>query len=264
MKKYKKSFKTRRKKSLGREVKKAFGSKLFLAGIVLTIAISSLAYLFLLSSVFKIKNMEFSGCQKTSCDELKSIVYENTSKNIFLSDIANAAKIIREKYPVVSDISIKRKLPDKISAKIEERQPVIALSFLSEFYFIDKEGVVFEESQDIPFGIPEIKDESLKNDIKLGETIIKKKDIENILKIEGGLSGSLKIIVREISMASPKKISVITEEGWKAYLNPEKDLDWQIEQLGIILKEKIPQESRRNIEYIDLRFDKIYIFPENY
>jgi len=35
-------------------------------------------------------------------------------------------------------------------------------------------------------------------------------------------------------------------------------------ELSILLKERIPPEKRRNIEYIDLRFEKIYIFPETY
>ena len=78
------------------------------------------------------------------------------------------------------------------------------------------------------------------------------------------LRNDLNLPIEEILIVSEKRIDVETMEEWNIYFNPKKDLDWQLEEFGILLKEKISLKNRENLEYIDLRFEKIYIFPESY
>ncbi len=59
-------------------------------------------------------------------------------------------------------------------------------------------------------------------------------------------------------------MNVNTADGWEVYFNPKGDLNWQITELAAILENRIPLEKRKNLKYIDLRFNKVYIFPENY
>lgn len=56
-------------------------------------------------------------------------------------------------------------------------------------------------------------------------------------------------------------IEVKTEEGWKAVFTTTESLSPQLERLKIyLLKKALDQESRENIDYIDLRFgEKIYV-----
>lgn len=54
-----------------------------------------------------------------------------------------------------------------------------------------------------------------------------------------------------------KDIEVTTNEGWKIYLTLYLDFDQQINNLNLVLKEKLTQ--RENLEYIDVRFtDRVY------
>jgi len=100
--------------------------------------------------------------------------------------------------------------------------------------------------------------------IKSEKDLIQKEQLDQVLKINSLLRNDLKIPIQEIRIASEKRIDVETMQGWSIYFNPKRDLDWQLEEFGILLKEKISIENRENLEYVDLRFEKIYIYPENY
>ncbi|PIW92789.1 MAG: hypothetical protein COZ88_00305, partial [Candidatus Nealsonbacteria bacterium CG_4_8_14_3_um_filter_34_13] len=50
------------------------------------------------------------------------------------------------------------------------------------------------------------------------------------------------------------KLAVKMPQGLQIFLNPEENLDWQLEKLKILLKEKISKDALKNLEYIDLRF----------
>lgn len=61
--------------------------------------------------------------------------------------------------------------------------------------------------------------------------------------------------------ATPKKRSsrlhLITEEGWEAFFESSRDLDEQLTNLKLVIKQKIKNLSR--VQYIDLRFgERIY------
>lgn len=50
------------------------------------------------------------------------------------------------------------------------------------------------------------------------------------------------------------KLTITTEVGYDIYFNTSKDIDQQIEYLGIVIKDKIKDDIKK-IKYIDLRFD---------
>lgn len=238
MKSYKRSFKTRKKK-------KFIKIKTVLLIVFFLMTISSFAYLLFFSSIFKIKEIKVSGVKKIPEKELQDIISEKINKNIFFADLENIKNYLIESYPEIAKIEIKRKLPNSIITEIEERKPV---AVLNNSFVLDKEGIAFEKSPNS--NLPKITKAGF-NNVKLGEKAIDR--IEDILKI------IKRIETKEAIIVSDKRLDIKTTDGFDVYFNLEKDIDWQIEQLEIILQEKIPLQERNNIEYIDLRFDKIYI-----
>ncbi len=245
---YKKSFRTRKKRS----VFNIFKNKFFWLGLLFFIILSGLTYFFIFSSVFQIKNIVISGTEKTSAEEIKTIVSDN-AKNIFLADLKKINIILLKRYVQIASVSIKRDIPDSLLVQIEERKPVAVISKYGGYFFIDKEAVIFEEIPEKPLEMLIIKSE---------KDLIQKEQLDQVLKINSVLRNDLKIPIKEILIKSEKRIDVETMENWNIYFNPKRDLDWQLEEFGILLKEKISLENRENLEYIDLRFEKIYIFPE--
>jgi len=250
MKRYKKSYRTRKKRS----VFVIFKNKFFWIGLLLFIILSGLFYLFIFSSVFQVKKITVLGTEKTSAEEIRIIV-SNNAKNIFLADLEEIDRMLCQKYRQIGNVDIKRDLPDVLLVQIEERKPVAVISKYEGYFFIDKEAVIFEEIPEKPLEMLIIKSE---------EDLIQKEQLDQVLKVNSVLRNDLKIPIKEILIKSEKRIDVKTMEEWNIYFNPKKDLDWQLEEFGILLKEKISLENRENLEYVDLRFEKIYIFPETY
>lgn len=269
MKGYKKSFKTKNKKSFFKTVKRVFLNRFFWLFFLSLTIIVGLVYLFLFSSVFKIKEFQILGCEKINQEEIKEFFASKKGINIFLVNFKDDLSILTKNYPMISQISLIKKFPNLIFLQIEERKPVIYKKILNSFsgeeelFLIDKDGVAFEKIFEIQSGIVKIKNISQDDAIKLGEQLMEKKDIENILKIQNKLN-SINVLIEEIEIISSKRFNIKTVQGFEIYFNPEKNLASQLEKLEIILKEKITLNLRKNIEYIDLRFEKIYIYPENY
>ncbi len=82
--------------------------------------------------------------------------------------------------------------------------------------------------------------------------------IGQVLEIESKLKESLDIEIERAEMVSSQRLDVETSEGWKIYFDLTGDLDWQVQKLGLVLEKQITPEKRRNLEYVDLRFSRIY------
>jgi len=266
---YKKSYRIKKKKS----ILWIFKSKIFLLFLLFLIISGTIFYFVVFSSFFQIKEIKISGNKKVSAEEIrnnitkqvnKKIIFFNT-KSIFLADLKEINEILLEKFPRIAKVDLNREFPGSLSAQIEERKPV-AVFCNSECFFIDKNGVIFENISEIPSEILIIKTENIDKELNFlkGAKILEKEQLNQILKINSKLKDDLKIPVEEILAISKKRINAKTSEGWEIYFNPERDLEWQLAELSILLKKRIPPEKRKNIEYIDLRFDKIFIFPETY
>ncbi|WP_432664778.1 FtsQ-type POTRA domain-containing protein [Wukongibacter baidiensis] len=59
---------------------------------------------------------------------------------------------IREKIiktPFIKDVTIKRKLPNKLMVEVVERQKIAAISYMGLYFFVDNEGVILYTSHEI-------------------------------------------------------------------------------------------------------------------
>ncbi len=232
-------------------------------------------YFVIFSSFFQIEEIRVRGNQETSTENLKSVINSRinkkiiffNSKSIFLANLQAISREILEKFPQITEADLERDFPDIITVKIKEKEAIGVWCQDSNYFYIDKEGIIFEkENRDsFPAPILRIKDlfYSIEN-LQLGKKVIEKDWLNQIFKIESKLKNDLKIPFREIVIISEKRLDVKTVEGWEIYFNPKKDIDWQLSELDFLLKERIPPNKRGNVEYIDLRFEKIYISPESY
>jgi len=269
---HKKSYKTIKKRSI-KDIFKIFRYRVcWIIFFALFVGVG-LTYFLIFSTVFQIKTIEISGTQKSSHEEIKNIIAEGINKNIFLADLKNVSERISQKYPQILEIIIKKKFPNRLLVEIKERKQVVAFcqkridSFFiifgqrdnKECFFVDSQGVIFEKAIDLPSDILIIKKNELISYLDLGRKIIEKNLLDKVLKIKSEFEN--KIEISEVLLFSERKLKISTSEGWKIYFNPQKDMAWQMEKLNILLKEKI--SSRGDLEYVDLRFEKVYIKRSN-
>lgn len=237
-------------------------SKFFWFFILFLIILGGISYFFLFSDYLKIKNIEITGNKKINSDDIKNIVNQELSskifniipKNIFLANLKSINDNVLEKFPLAYKADVKRKLFNSLAINIEERSPVALWCKNDDCFDIDKEGIVFEKGESK--GLVIKSDE----DINMGQNIIEKDYLGNIIKIYK----ESKLDIKEISVSNSEKIIIRTTGDWEVYFRGDDTIPDQIDNLKLVLEQKIPSENRGDLEHIDLRFgSKVYFRYKN-
>jgi len=269
VKKYRKPYRIKKKKSL-------FKSRLFWLTILVLIIFGGIFYLVCFSSIFQIKDIKISGNQKIQTQDIENLIKEKINqkllffptKSIFLIKSNEIVESLLEKFLKIDKVNLKRRLPESLIVEIQERLPLGVWCQGENCFYIDKEGIIFEEnppkveedkSSSPPFAATREAEFIIKSEESiaqgfLGEKVIEKVLLESIFEIQRKLKESLKINIEEIIILEKEKINAKTSEGWEIYFNPTGDINWQLTKLSLVLEKEIPPERRKDLEYIDLRF----------
>jgi cell division septal protein FtsQ len=259
---YKKQYKAKRRGGI-------FRSKFFWFSFLALIFLGTGVDVLFFSSLFQIGNIKVEGNQRVSMEEIKNIISKGAdkkfgfveSKSIFLTGLNKISGDILKEIPQIAKINLIRNFPNTISAQVVERIPSAVFCESKKCFLMDNGGVVYEETNEIPANMPRITNADFNKEIELGEAPLTGEQMDYILKIASQIK-VFNLSATEFLIKSDTRLNVKTSEGWQIYLNPQKDIDKQLKNLGIILKEKLPIEKRKNLAYIDFRFDRIYIYPE--
>ena len=261
--KYKKTFRTKKRKSIFR----IFKNRFFWLSILILLVLGAVLYFFFFSSFFQIKQVEISGNKKVPTEDIKNIVSEQANKKIFFLDSRNIFLInfketnqkLLEKFPQIEEVNLKRKFPDTVETNIKERIPIGIWCQVDRCFCFDKKGVVFEEGKKEAELI--IKPENEEAEIFLGKEVLEERKIEEILKIQKSLEEQVDIRIKELVVSlDGEKLIVKTEDAWEIYFSLGENVSDQLFNLDLVLKEKIPLERRKGLEYIDLRFENRVYF----
>ncbi len=224
-------------------------------------------------SFFQIKEVEISGNEKVLTVDLQNTIYPLATRNfllfstksIFLFPSNQTKEELSEKFPQIDQLVLKRKLPDSLVLEIQERKAMAVFceesngsaSSPQDCFFIDEKGILFEEILGkVPLELIIIKSE-IEKPIDLGKEIIKEENLQRILEIRTKIEKNLKIDIKEVIL-SFEKLTVLISEGWEIYFDISGDVEWQLIELSLVLEKQIPLEKRGELEYIDLRFTKVY------
>lgn len=245
----------KRNKTKKKGILKIFKNPKFLGNILFLVLFFSSLYLFYFSSFFQVEQIEINA-QNLQIDDLKNKLGEGLkfSINFFGKEISTESiflplkPIISElktSFPEIENINFKRKIPNILTLEIKERDPLAfwcqSLEEKKDCSFVDKNSVFFQS-----------------NDF----------DGKDLIKIEGEKK-DVKEIVKAIQLIKEKKDKSINEDkfvifedklimkissGPQVFFDIKKNLDWQVEKLNILLKEKFSIDEIKNLKYIDLRF----------
>lgn len=244
-------------------------SALFLVLIV------AVFYFLLFFDKFQIKNIIISGNQKIQSGQIENIVlqetnkkligflnFDITSKSIFLASLKNIEAQVLEDFPEADSLKINKNFPDSIAVQIKERQPVFVYCSLNNdgCFYIDESGIIFERVKDLPENMTIITQLTNSAQSYKGQKAVEERIIEAILKIKKDLVDKFQIDVKEAVILSSERLDIKTGENWQVYLNLSEnaDVDLQITKLNLLLADQINLDERKNLQYIDLRFDRAY------
>jgi len=256
---YKKPHRAKRKKPL--YAKAAFwrlvlGCFVILGGI----------WLVCFAPVLEVKEINVSGSEKINNQDCAKIIEQEVakkialfeSKSILLFNLDRVKKEILAKYPQIQDIKIEREFPSKIFASLQERRGVAFLNNNNDkFYLIDGDGIAFEECAQQTDLIEITNDRQ--QEVNLGSQVIPKDLLSTILKIKGEMQSSMQINVLMVDIATAERLNFQTSDGWFVYFNPLKDTGTQLTKLAAVLGDETFKTKKANLEYIDVRFTRVYL-----
>ncbi|MBU0546583.1 cell division protein FtsQ/DivIB [Patescibacteria group bacterium] len=237
---------------------------------------SGLFYLICFASIVQIKNIRVEKeviaispgidlISNQTIQNINTLIEEEITKKIFSQEIksillVNNQKITKEitdQFPEISQIDIEKKYSQGVINFYLSRKRGLAL-WCQEMncFLLDKLGIIFSQPSEIDQKLFRITRPNDQEELILGTTIIDVQKLTQILDIFSTINKTedLKLIIKSFEIESNEKLNIITDENWRIYLNPKENVDWQLTKLEASLKE-IPLENRKNLEYIELRFN---------
>jgi cell division septal protein FtsQ len=255
-----KTFRRKRKKS-------GFLSKFYfsiLGGVIFLLVLAgSFVYL---SSQFTVKDIKAAGLTGVSNDDLEKTIKDKLTFSFnffgkqytienFLMPASQKLNSVLAAYPEIESINVERDyLQKSISFVVKEKQPsaIWEESFKNDSCFlIDKNGSFIKKCDENNIkGLLKINE---KADVSSGNEIVRKNFLaatESILAASQkyALSGS------NFSLLAGDKLAFDLSGGCCIYFNINDDLDWQLQKLGVVLKQSKYSNNLSRFEYIDLRF----------
>lgn len=261
---FRKPHRIKRKKSI-------LKNRFFRFAILFLIFGSAVFYLLIFSATFQVDKIVVTKEKKVLTQEIKDLIGKEieskvvffSTKSIFLVDDEKIRESILNSFPAIAEVEIHRGFPDVLNIIVIERLVVAYWcqdwSQVGQCFLLDTEGVIFSPVLLAkPAELLRIKTSVLNKKVKLRDRVIEKAKIAELLEIASKLKENLKIPVDSAEIVSEEWLNFRTNEKWEIYFNPKEDIDWQLTELNLLLENKIPLEKREILEYIDLRFSRVY------
>lgn len=223
-------------------------------------------YFLFFSPYFQIKEIKILGLETIPESTLKAKIDETISRkiyffasqgNIFLFPSKKIKTLFLKEFPKIKEISVERSLPDFIKIKIKEREMAAIWcnipQNLSDCFFVDKEGVIFENA---PSGggslIFKINNNLPRADIELGERVFEADFGNRLFNIKEILEKNFDINFPEFTILDSNVLEAKSSLGWKIIFDPSLNNETQILALKKIFSE-MGEKERETLEYFDLR-----------
>ncbi len=215
--------------------------------------------------VFWVEKVVINGEEKIVRENIKSLIdgrLENkalflNTKSIFAIDADQIKADILATFPRVASAEVRKSFFDTVNVEIIERSAVAIWCDKNEKCFLlDEKGVIFEEAAK-DSGLLLVETNQIPKEVILGETVVPQEKVSQALTIQFKLNNLLQISVVNAKILD-ERLDVLTREGWTVRFNLKGNVDWQITELKLALEKQISPEKRKSLEYIDLRFSRVY------
>lgn len=262
-----------------------------LINLVLLMGIGIFLYFFIFSNFYNITDIQVSGNQVISTDDVLDItgqyLNQNTlwifkHRNIFIFNKQALKKRLNEVI-ILNDLKVDKILPNTIKLTLEEKNSALKWLTDGNEYLLDNQGQIIKryyvsatpqifvlqaenstsdsgqaQSNDSKF----IKIRNLANQpVSLGDFVLKPENAAFIISLQDKIKGFdyLKYTEIDVPNAYPQYISMGMASGWQIQLNLLDSLEAQLNRLNLLIDQKIKKENLNQLEYIDLRLgESIY------
>lgn len=226
--------------------------------LVLT-GLAGLAYAILFSGLFDIDNIELEGLGVINQERLQAsinVFFEESQgkfipiKNWFFIPKEKLTQFLKEEYPIVREIKIKKEFPNSLILSLDEREPIFIVCSQNQgtpCFYIDKEGIAYQDAPKTEGSLISIIE--TEREFNQGEVLFGPLLIENLIEFRELLRIGLNLPIKKI--ITDGDIVFETYDGWQIRMAADTHFSERFEDLVLLLNSEI-KEERENLEYIDL------------
>jgi hypothetical protein len=226
------------------------------------ISILLFLYIIVYSNLLNTGEIEITGLEMIEPAEINNLVSDHIHslkwylfprRNILFADRKKLSKKINNQYNLEELIIEIDRQEVLISLKEKVSHVIIYNNHSQQFFFSDIDGYLTSE---IPndrvreywerFPIFNISQES----IATGDQSLKGETISFVLETNRLLKNSI-VNVQGFEAGETNEIILVAKEGWRAFFDIKSEIKTSVDNLILIINEKIPDQN--NLEYIDLR-----------
>lgn len=251
----------RRRLKPARKVRKQrsfLGKRYFWIVSVCVMACAGLAYGALFSPWVQLRGVEIAGVAPPLKEEVALEASRFLKGSILFVNTKAVERALRAKFPQIEKARADRALFGRtVRVTVQERTQVALACREHSCVALDRHGILFAPVQDTgeflriegdsDFELVlgrEFLDEALFSALFFMKDAAKELDVEFV---------SFEIVTKD-------RVSAASSEGWEVIFNPRADTQWQMTKLEAVMNQKLPQDKRKGVEYVDLRFgDQAYI-----
>lgn len=257
-------------------IKTYFTKFLFFAAVFASV------YLFFFTSTFNVKNITISGNKAIDESAIRETADAIAGKkimgifnnNILLVKTSEIEDAIKNKFGGVSGISVEKKFSRTLEINITEK-PIdiswcnrIKIERVSESgkksetnapletaqcYFSDEENIIYAKVPDglLADSVKVFRDDLININAKAGDKALTAFVRELTINFNRKIGLTLDYLY--LPPLASKEIHLVTTDGWKIYFDLNRNINDQLWVLSSVLKSKIPDSDKKNLDYIDLR-----------
>ena len=172
---------------------------------------------------------------------------EEGNSILFVSE-ARVAESIKEHYPEVKEVSLNRRLPDRVELVLEVREPAAYVDISGKYLLMDKEAFCYAQADRLLEGYPVIRGLS-GQDAVMGQSLgclTSRNALQEFFAVwpENDLPE-----VREISLQDSYNLTLYTSSGLEIWMGEAKNMDRKL----LLLQEALPYFPEAEEVLLDLR-----------
>jgi len=230
-------------------------ARVFLSFIFIGLISFGLHYLFVTSSMFKIRDVVVQGeSHFVDFVDLHNIAAEHVvGKSIFSLDATQLSLLLRRVFQGAYQIDVSKKFPHTLIIRVYERSPVAFLfnDSSTDLFVIDKDGYVLGISSEETLSLPKI---YYASDIRVGY-FIEASVVPLYLEMIDATSATN---LRVSSMSFyPSYVLFYVDNGIEILVSNSKNKKYCVQIVAALIR-KLTAEQK-DVKKIDLRYDKVIV-----
>jgi cell division septal protein FtsQ len=230
---------------------------------VLIVPVGLFVWLLFYTNVFTVQAITVVDAREHTLVAARDIIEQNLGRqslgrSIFFVHTESIEGDIEAALPQVRTVHVTRKLPGTIKAIIQEKTPALLLLSNGRYYFVDSNGVPYEEAtlDRLPgVVLPTVKNDGRSAAVTLGAAAVTPEFVTFLQGVQDTLPELIGSEVAEIHIPSlsAREVKVVLDTNWYVSFDVTRPAAEQLDILQQLLRESIDEEELERLQYVDLR-----------